>query len=60
MGQAFSFANIFGKLWGMNKEVRILILGLMVQVKLQYYIVCKWGSSHDKANNRIQCRDLKV
>lgn len=28
MGQAFSFANIFGKLWGMNKEVRILILGL--------------------------------
>ena len=28
MGQAFSFANIFGKLWGVDKEIRILILGL--------------------------------
>lgn len=28
MGQVFSFTNIFGKLWGINKEIRILILGL--------------------------------
>ncbi|AOW28960.1 ADP-ribosylation factor-like protein 1 [Candida albicans P57072] len=28
MGQAFSFGNIFSKLWGTNKEIRILILGL--------------------------------
>ncbi|CAN3372940.1 hypothetical protein DIURU_002831 [Diutina rugosa] len=28
MGQTFSFANIFGKVWGASKEIRILILGL--------------------------------
>ena len=28
MGQIISFSNIFSKLWGSNKEIRILILGL--------------------------------
>lgn len=28
MGQTFSFMNVFSKLWGVQKEIRILILGL--------------------------------
>ncbi|KAF7999548.1 hypothetical protein OXX80_000645 [Metschnikowia pulcherrima] len=28
MGQVLSFTNIFSKLWGVQKEIRILILGL--------------------------------